>query len=55
MEPKRYTTLLEFFRSNAFDIDTLYRKLTTGTTSFSEQLGGGRGKTLKIPRYYYFF
>jgi hypothetical protein len=27
MEPGRYTTLLKFFRSNAFDIDTLYRKL----------------------------
>jgi hypothetical protein len=27
MKPKHYTALLKFFRSNAFDIDTLYRKL----------------------------
>jgi hypothetical protein len=27
MKPGHYTTLLKFFRSNAFDIDTLYRKL----------------------------
>jgi hypothetical protein len=29
MEPKRYTTLLKFFRSNAFDLDALYQKLIT--------------------------
>jgi hypothetical protein len=29
MEPKRCTTLLRFFRSNAFGLDTLYRKLIT--------------------------
>jgi hypothetical protein len=29
MKPGHYTTLLKFFRSNAFDLDTLYRKLTT--------------------------
>jgi hypothetical protein len=29
MKPGRYTTLLKFFRSNAFDIDSLYRKLIT--------------------------
>jgi hypothetical protein len=27
IRPQRYTTLLKFFRSNAFDIDALYRKL----------------------------
>jgi hypothetical protein len=29
MKPGHYTALLKFFRSNAFDIDTLYRKLIT--------------------------
>jgi hypothetical protein len=29
MDPRHYTTLLKFFRSNAFDIDALYRKLIT--------------------------
>jgi hypothetical protein len=29
IEPKRYTTLLKFFRSNAFELDTVYRKLIT--------------------------
>jgi hypothetical protein len=29
MDPKHYTTLLKFFRSNAFDSDSLYRKLIT--------------------------
>jgi hypothetical protein len=29
MKPERYTALLKFFRSNAFDIDRLYRKLIT--------------------------
>jgi hypothetical protein len=29
MKPGHYTTLLKFFRSNAFDIDALYRKLIT--------------------------
>jgi hypothetical protein len=29
MEPKHYTSLLKFFRSSAFDIDTLYQKLIT--------------------------
>jgi hypothetical protein len=29
IKPERYTTLLKFFRSNAFDIDRLYRKLIT--------------------------
>jgi hypothetical protein len=29
MNPKHYTTLLKFFRSNAFDIDLLYQKLIT--------------------------
>jgi hypothetical protein len=27
MKPGRYTALLKFFRSNAFDVDALYRKL----------------------------
>jgi hypothetical protein len=27
MNPRHYTALLKFFRSSAFDIDTLYRKL----------------------------
>jgi hypothetical protein len=27
MDPKRYTTILKFFRSNAFDIDELFKKL----------------------------
>ncbi|MDR2069014.1 MAG: hypothetical protein LBP71_04000 [Spirochaetaceae bacterium] len=27
IKPERYTTLLKFFRSNAFDIDGLYQKL----------------------------
>jgi hypothetical protein len=29
MKPGHYTTLLKFFRSNAFDLDSLYRKLIT--------------------------
>jgi hypothetical protein len=29
MEPKHYPTLLKFFRSASFDIDSLYRKLIT--------------------------
>jgi hypothetical protein len=29
IKPKHYTTLLKFFRSTAFDIDCLYRKLIT--------------------------
>jgi hypothetical protein len=29
LKPEHYTTLLKFFRSNAFDIDSLYRKLIT--------------------------
>jgi hypothetical protein len=29
MKPERYTTPLKFFRSNAFDIDSLYQKLIT--------------------------
>jgi hypothetical protein len=29
IKPERYTTLLKFFRSNAFDIDSLYQKLIT--------------------------
>jgi hypothetical protein len=29
LKPQRYTALLKFFRSSAFNIDTLYRKLIT--------------------------
>jgi hypothetical protein len=29
MKPAHYTTLLKFFRSTSFDLDTLYRKLIT--------------------------
>jgi hypothetical protein len=29
MKPGHYTTLLKFFRSNTFNIDSLYRKLIT--------------------------
>jgi hypothetical protein len=29
LKPQRYTALLKFFRSNAFDVDALYRKLIT--------------------------
>jgi hypothetical protein len=29
MEPSRYTTLLKFFRSTSFEVESLYRKLIT--------------------------